>query len=215
MVSDEVTAPAEIDVPTPQMTRDEFLAEREVKVALMEKQQQFLDQWLLTLAGGALGLTLTFLRDHDSAGSQPWLVATGMALLVLSILSVLTSIIFSQRSISLRIDALDSWCEGGFTSGHPSERDVKKSLWANLTGHANTISAVTLMGGLVSISLFVSINLFQPHGGTDNMQGNGNSGHKGGVTVPTTRGAEIKPPPAQPRPAQSSQTGGSSQGGKK
>ena len=53
-----------VAAPEPQMTREEYLAERASKIALMEKQGEFLDKSLLTLAAGALGLTLTFLRDH-------------------------------------------------------------------------------------------------------------------------------------------------------
>jgi hypothetical protein len=74
--------PSEPVVPEPQMTEEEFWAERNAKIALMEKQGEFLDKTILTLSGGALGLTLTFLNDRSSETTAVWWAIAGMVALV-------------------------------------------------------------------------------------------------------------------------------------
>lgn len=193
-------APAASSPPVPQMTRKAFLAERNAKLALMEKQSEFLDKSLLTLAGGALGLTLTFLHDHSAKTIAGGWVVVGLIALVLCLLGVLFSVNFSQRSISKHIDALDTWASEGFPAGHRSEKVLDGSVWVTVTMWANRFATTALIVGLVCVSVFVALNLFQPDGGQMVIQGNSNSQSKPGGT-PIERGAVIKPPP--PPPAQS------------
>ncbi len=149
----------------PQMTREAYLAERASKMALMEKQGEFLDKSLLTLSGGALGLTLTFLHEHDAASAGVWWAIIGMGMLVISLLGVLFSLNFSQRSISLHIDALDDWCRDNFPSGHHCQGIIHDSPMAKVTLVANRIATSTLVFGIIFVSVFVSLNLLSHEGG--------------------------------------------------
>ncbi len=70
------------------LTYRAYLSERKAKIALSEQQGEFLDKSLMTLSGGALGLTLTFLHDHGPVTvALPWAIA-GMTFLVLALLFV-------------------------------------------------------------------------------------------------------------------------------
>jgi len=111
-----------------QKKRSTKLAERNAKTALAERQGEFLDKSLLTLAAGALGLTLTFLHEHGTGtAALPW-VYFGMSLFVLCLLFVLLSLIFSQRSIIDRIDALDGWCGANFCSWQFERKEGEKQF---------------------------------------------------------------------------------------
>lgn len=92
------------------MTYRAYLAERNQKLETSDRQSELLDKSLLTLSGGALGLTLTFLHDNGTAVDGLWWAVGGMILLGLSLLFALVSIVISQESISKHIDALDAWC---------------------------------------------------------------------------------------------------------
>lgn len=203
--------PAPAVGPLPQMTRDDYLAERAAKLALMEKQGEFLDKSLLTLAGGGLGLTLTFLHDHSGATVAILWVFIGLAALVACLLAVLFSVNFSQRSISKHVDALDEWCEADFPAGHQAQSVLQGTIWVNVTLWANRVATIMLMVGLVCVSIFVASNLFQPNGDHGAMQEDRRQlqPQQTGATT-EEKGAVIKPPPVQ-QPAQTN----NSQGDKK
>jgi len=170
-----------------------YLDERNSKTSLSERQAEFLDKSLLTLGGGALGLLLTFLHDHGERTTSQSYAIWGIALLIISVLSVLISVVMSQRSISRQIDALDDWCRSGFSSA--SEKPLQSNPWAGATLYLNRIAIFTFIAGVIAISSFVVLNL-QPAKGSE-MSGQGN-----GAKTPIERGVVISPPPAQkPQPA--------------
>lgn len=203
---DDAGPASDHSIAEPQMTREAYLAERADKIALMEKQGEFLDKSLLTLAGGALGLTLTFLHDHDAGNVGAYSAIAGMGLLVTSLLSVLFSLNFSQRSISLHIDALDEWCRADFSAGHPSECFVQQNPIAAVTLWANRLATASLVAGVIFVSAFVAINLLKPSGDTTTMSNNDKSKTNPSTLQPLTKGAVIKPPPVQ-QPTQTTNQG--------
>jgi hypothetical protein len=142
----------------PKMTYAVFLEERKAKVELEDSQAQFIDQWLLTLSGGALGLMLTFLHDYPPP-LIPWWAKGGMISLVACMAIVLLSLDFSQRSIRKHITALDEWCDASFAHNHASQKAVQRNWWAGATGYLNLIAMVLCIAGISILSIFVGSNL--------------------------------------------------------
>jgi len=188
----------------PGMTREEYLAERSAKIALSEKQGEFLDQWLLTLSGGALGLALTFLHDHGPVTVALPVAIAGMGLLVGTLISVLVSVAVSQRSISIHVDTLDDWCKSNFQREHESEKRLWQNPWAGLTLWLNRIAIGACIFGILLLSAFVVGNLPPHPKETPSMQKPGNNQTQRPAAVERVeRGAVIKPPPVSQAPQQS------------
>ena len=189
-----------------------YLADRSAKIALGEKQSEFIDKWLLTLSGGALGLALTFLHDRGpvKAGSWTWTAYAGVACLVLSIFLVLLSLLMSQLSIDQHIKAADTVQSGD--SSLEQNRVLQDSWWAKATGWLNWFAAGAFISGISCMAIFITNNLDiqkeEPKVTT--------TGSSTGNSKPIERGAVITPPPTSrptPTPTQSTPTTG--QGGSK
>jgi hypothetical protein len=180
-----------------------YLVERASKLELSERQQQFLDQSLLTLSGGGLGLTLAFLHDHGAVTIRVWMAGIGIGSLILSLVAVLMSLYTSQESISSHVDALDEHCGAGFPKDRDASKRLQENLWARLTGNVNLVAGGAFLLGAIMLSLFVisNLNTGDQSGGTQNMSSNS----QGGLgRTPIERGAVIKPPPVkQPQQSQS------------
>jgi len=136
-----------------------FLAERNAKIGLGEKQGSFIDQSLLTLSGGALGLLLTFLHEHGTGLHRIGYAKAGVVLLILSLLSVFLSLYASQRSISRHIDALDDWCRAGLGVDDPQSRPLQTNPWRGATKVLNLIAGLGFLSGIVCLAFFVTSNL--------------------------------------------------------
>jgi hypothetical protein len=156
------------------MTYETFLAERNAKLATSDRQDELLDNSLITLSGGALGLALAFLHDHGSTTAALPYAIVGMAFFALCLTMRLGSIIASQKSISAHIDALDAWCRAAFKIGHPSEQILKMSRWASVTQWFNGASVAAFMVGAILTAAFVVENLASPPSATKRVQGESN-----------------------------------------
>lgn len=101
------------------------------------------DKNVLTLAGGALGLSVTFVSEV--MGRQPnqlgWL-AWGWVLLAFSLLMVTISFILSQRTMTLAM-----------------VESSKATVWNRATIVTNAFALVGLVGGLGSLARFAFVNL--------------------------------------------------------
>jgi amino acid transporter len=189
--------------PEPRMDYKSYLKERNAKIALGEGQGKFLDQTILTLAGGALGLTLTFLHDHGPSEIAPSLSYLGIASLVLSLICVLVSLYSSQRSISQHIDTLDALCKNQFIEDESHKR-LQNNPWNGATLWLNRLAGISLIAGIILLAVFVSCNLpaqtSKSEGGTQTMTAKDKGSYKttsGQVTA--QKGATIKPPPPPPQ----------------
>src|SRR5437764_377392 len=79
---------------------ERYAAARAAANSISADQSKFIDQTILTLGGGGLGITLTFLHDFVTVPAAPCLLYLGDGLLLLSIMAVLISLYTSQKSIS-------------------------------------------------------------------------------------------------------------------
>ena len=146
--------------PAGRLDHDRYLEARSHWVGVQSDQAKFIDQTVLTLAAGALGLSLTFLRGIKSAPRLEWLLFVGGALMILSIALVVVSLHTSQRSISEYVEALDSAALAGFKS---TSIEFLESKFVNQPARAtqslNSFASFVLLLGLGALSLFASANL--------------------------------------------------------
>lgn len=116
---------------------------------------KLLDQSLLTLAGGALGLSLTFIRQvfpSPTLGSLPALLFAWV-LFGSCILATLISLITSGHANERTTEQLDEAFYGG---GLISKPNNIASAW---TGHANVISMACFINAVWLLAWFVIQNL--------------------------------------------------------
>ena len=141
--------------------------ENEHTKLLMEERESYnrmdiessgrLDRWLLTLSGGALAVSLTFVRDiaPHPVRCTVWVLVIGWFLLVLSIVMALSSHLTSLKAIRSERDRLDDVL-GKKKALDPDTQESKAGKW---TGHLNVLSTVALAVGIVLICIFAALNL--------------------------------------------------------
>lgn len=119
---------------------------------LEHKSQEFYDKSILTLSGGALGVSFAFVKDI--VGKWP---PEGAALLLLawlfwamSLSSVLFSFFFSQRALRRAIEQVDA------TAG---QEERLGGLSDTITSVLNICGGVCFLLGVIAVMVFVSINM--------------------------------------------------------
>lgn len=107
------------------------------------------DKAIMTLAGGALGLSLGFLRPGSSPQAS-WTLATAWGLLVLSLLSTLISFLSSQEALRKAIWQLD----------HGSIHRQQAGGWfSSFTRALNYAAAFCFILGLAFLTAFTWLNV--------------------------------------------------------
>lgn len=128
---------------------------RDLLVAACEHQSLLYDKSLLTVAGGALGLSITFIQNiapDPVEGSRTYLALAWIALTV-SIGATLFSIYASQWACHRAIDCLDEeQCAEG--SAVPM-----RNYWATATKSLNAVSAAAFLAGVGLLATFTFLNL--------------------------------------------------------
>ncbi len=132
------------------MGTDDDATYREQLVATAEKAQELFDRTLLTLSGGALGVSFAFVKQFVGAApmhTRGWLVGAWVAWLASLVASLLSHYVSSwaQRQA---IDDLDAGKEGALAPR--LDRGV---------GALNFVALVSFLAGLGSMAAFVSHNL--------------------------------------------------------
>src|SRR5690242_19694128 len=102
-------SPYSWDPMPPQLDHPTYLNERRFALEAERDQSKLIDQAVLSLSGGALGVSLTFLREFapHPAPSTQWLLMLGWAALIVSMLLVLVSMHCSQSALRHHVDSLD------------------------------------------------------------------------------------------------------------
>ncbi len=206
----ELHAPASIPMTNqehPLLDHDTYRDARAGWVGVSTEQQKFIDQTVLTLAGGTLGLSLTFLHDFATVPRLPWLLYLGGASLVLSIISVLASLHVSQHSIQGHIEDLDSAARAAFSKA--SERFMERrfvNAAARFTQFVNRFASIALVVGIALVAIFAYMNLLQPKSETSFVEKivvppRDSSGIERG-TVPVKPAVAPRPQPAPAAPQQ-------------
>jgi len=123
-------------------------------------QTKFLDQSNLTLAGGALGLTLTFLNDFKCVPDRMEWLYVGGGVLLASIVLTLLSVHASQAALISFIRRLDAAAEADFS---PETVKATRGRYVNtaakVTAYLNALASLSLVAGVALVALFVYANL--------------------------------------------------------
>ncbi len=155
------------------------------------------DQWILTLSGGALGISIAFIEKVAPSPAAWTLAFIGIAWLVLisAIVCALVSLLTSQSAYRRERDILDD--ELGVKD--PPE---KKNAPAKAT-HALNVWAMALFAvGVVFLCLFSVFNLPTSTKGKEADVAEKGKSNKGTPSNITTHGAvPLKAPKARPAPA--------------
>lgn len=129
---------------------------RELVIGERESSSRF-DKWILTLSGGALGLSITFI-DKITPNPTPnssYLLSLSWLLLLLTILISLASHLTSQAAFRRQRDILDKQLEAGTEEG---EREGVNRP-AIVTNCLNIASMVFFGAGVIFLCLFLIYNL--------------------------------------------------------
>jgi hypothetical protein len=82
------------------MVDEGWAKHREWLVSAYENATQSFDKAIMTLAGGALGVSIAFIHDVAPKPEHKWLLGVAWSLFALSLLLILASFLTSQRAIS-------------------------------------------------------------------------------------------------------------------
>ena len=115
------------------------------------------DKLVITLSGGALALSLAFLKDIvnlDKAVSL-WLLILSWSCFILSLSAVLGAISFGIEAHRRAIHQVD---EGII------HQQIPGGFWSKLTKNFHRSSALLLLTGLICLAIFVFINIGENNG---------------------------------------------------
>lgn len=137
-----------------QKERKEYLEERKLSIELEREAAHSFDQAMLTLSAGALGLSITFIRQvaPTTTHYKEWLFRAWGGF-ILALLAILVSFLVSQFALRRQRDILDLEYE--------SKLDARqqKNLPASITNLLNLVSIVFFIAGVISFTVFAAENL--------------------------------------------------------
>ncbi|MBN4079518.1 hypothetical protein JYT26_02645 [Beggiatoa alba] len=141
----------------PEKLTDDMRQYREGLVETQRKLNESYDKLILTLSGGALALSITFLKDIIGSNeiSYPLLLLIAWGLFVLSLTSILSEILFGINAHKKAIKQVDNG------TIHNEKVGGKSSYWSSVAHWAASISLVL---GLLFISAFTFFNIGEKHG---------------------------------------------------
>jgi hypothetical protein len=130
------------------LSHSEQMAEyRNWLIAADQKSSESYDKAVMTLAGGALGLSLTFLKDIIKVPHPEflWLLGTSWVCLTLSLTCILISMLSSQWALRKAIKQVDQGLVPAVRAG---------GGFAIMTEILNVLSATTLVIGVLLLAGF-------------------------------------------------------------
>lgn len=121
-------------------------------IQTVEKLNENYDKLIITLSGGALVLSLTFLKDvvKETPIYSPEYLISAWVLFIISLACVLGSLLFgiaAHRKAICQVDADTIYKE------HPG------GIFSKLSNYIHYISTICLIAGLVFITIFIYVNL--------------------------------------------------------
>jgi hypothetical protein len=131
---------------------DELVSYRQQLVEAHRSASDAYDKALMTLSGGALVLSISFVRyiaPSPKAGTR-WLLAVAWTLLALSVAAILTSMLTSQWALVKTIDQVDQGKIRGEPPGGPA---------AKITRCLNVSAAALFVVGVIFLALFAVCNV--------------------------------------------------------
>ena len=121
-----------------------------------QKSQEDYDKAILTLSGGALGVTFAFVKNivGDSPVQFPWLLYSAWIAWTVSLLATLFSFYFSRKALRKAIGQLD---ENKIHSESPG------GYLDKTTSFLNSSSGLLFIAGVILAIIFVTFNFGDSH----------------------------------------------------
>lgn len=134
--------------------RQEYLQHRNYLITTSLAQIGQFDKLIVTLSGGALALSLTFIKEISPTPSptSKWLVLAAWIFFTGSLVSTLFSHLTSHKDADFEIKKLDESYEKQEDVYNPANPFRNKTVWLN------RISATAFLLGLLLLVAFASIN---------------------------------------------------------
>lgn len=125
---------------------------RQWLIAAEQKAQDDFDKAVLSLSGGALGISFVFVKDivGPDAILEPILLLLSWVGWGLSSLAILSSYFFSHLALRQAIRQCD---DGSIYSNTPG------GIFARITGNLNALGAVLFVTGVCFMAAFIYVNL--------------------------------------------------------
>jgi hypothetical protein len=135
-----------------------YLDDRKTLINLKAEDSRLLDKSILTLSGGAFGISLAFLRQiaPDPESWSIGVLISSWVLFGISILTTLISLKTSQRACEKQIEILEG--DSSQENDNQEERVVRNSA-STLTNRLNYCSITSFIIGAVLLSIFSIVNL--------------------------------------------------------
>lgn len=133
----------------------EYIKERQLLFNAKLQGSQSLDKAILTLSAGALGLSLTFIRQIAPHPQLPTLKFIILAWICfgLSILLTLISFLTSQKACDKQIEILEATFLG------QEKREKLTNKYSRTTAILNWFSIALFIAGVTLFALFSAINI--------------------------------------------------------
>ncbi len=134
----------------------EDLEYRKLLISTQHKLNDSYDKLVVTLSGGALALSIAFLKDIvvlDEARFT-WILALSWSLFIISLAFIFGEILFGIEAYKKAVNQLD-------------EDTIRKEkiggLFSTLTKWFNRAAAIALLLGLLFITTFIFLNIGENH----------------------------------------------------
>lgn len=135
------------------MDKEVYLAERSLLIQLEDNASQSLDKTLLAMSAGALGLSMTFIKQFAPQPQKIELLKWAWVLFIASLLLTLGSLFITQVACRRQRSELDK-----VYTNEKTEKDCINP-WANITKLISTGSIVTFIAGACLLALFAFTNI--------------------------------------------------------
>lgn len=139
-------------------TKEEIAEWKEFRKSVFEnkiKSEDDYEKYVTLISSGALGLSITFIEKIVPLNSaiEKWILILGWILLTITLFVSLLSHFFSRKYSEKTIEDIDNDIEYELISGNITSRNKCLEVF-----NFSTIS--TLFLGIISIVIFVSINIY-------------------------------------------------------
>ena len=130
-----------------------YIAHWQLLYDVERESARTLDKTLVALAGGALGLSITFIKEIAKCPQWTSVLYASWIFFILSLLSTLISFAVTQRAARNERDIIKREFEEDVQS------EKKQNLFQRLTIYLNTISIALFIIGATLITVFSGKNL--------------------------------------------------------
>jgi hypothetical protein len=133
------------------MTDEEFRDERKFLLDAEREAASSFDKYMLTFSSGALGLSLTFIKELCKQPTcKYFLLYIAWAGFIATILCTSSSFLIAQRALSKQRDILDEFF---YT------KQLRPNWWATTTSYLNIFSIFSFITGIILLTIFIGLNL--------------------------------------------------------